>query len=92
MDDKWKIKAYESLTGDKPVEEFIKSLDERAQLKISRTLDLLEVFGLAGAYPHVKKLTGTSLWELRILGSDSIRILYITMKRLNEYHSRKIGN
>ena len=49
MDDKWKIKAYESLTGDKPVEEFIKSLDERAQLKISRTLDLLEVFGLSGA-------------------------------------------
>lgn len=79
MDDKWKIKAYESLTGDKPVEEFIKSLDEKVQLKISRTLDLLEVFGLDGAYPHVKKLTGTSLWELRILGSDSIRILYITI-------------
>ena len=79
MEDKWKIKVYESLTGDKPVEEFIKSLDEKAQLKISRTLDLLEVFGLEGAYPHVKKLTGTSLWELRILGSDSIRILYITI-------------
>lgn len=79
MDNKWKIKAYESLSGDIPVEEFIKSLDEKARLKVSRTLDLLEVFGLAGVYPHVKKLTGTSLWELRILGSDSIRILYITI-------------
>lgn len=79
MDNKWSIKVYESPSGDKPVEEFIKSLDERAKLKVSRTLDLLEEFGLEGAYPHVKKLTGTSLWELRILGSDSIRILYITM-------------
>lgn len=79
MDNKWKIKAYESLRGDQPVEEFIKSLDGKVRLKISRTLDLLEEFGLKGAYPHVKKLTGTSLWELRILGSDSIRILYITI-------------
>lgn len=77
--DRWKVKVYESLSGDKPVENFIKSLDEKAQLKVSRTLDLLEEFGLEGASSHVKKLTGTSLWELRILGSDSVRILYITV-------------
>lgn len=79
MDDKWKIKAYESLSGDMPVEKFVKSLDGKARLKVSRTLDLLAEFGLEGAYPHVKKLTGTSLWELRMLGGDSIRILYITV-------------
>jgi phage-related protein len=79
MDNKWKIKAYESTNGDQPIEKFIKSLDKKARLKVSRTLDLLEEFGLEGAYPHVKKLTGTSLWELRILGGDSIRILYITV-------------
>ncbi len=79
MDDKWKVKAYESLSGDKPVEEFIKSLDEKVRLKVSRTLDLLEAFGLEGAYPHVKKLTGTSLWEIRILGANSIRIFYVTI-------------
>ena len=79
MDEKWRVKAYESLSGDIPVEKFIKSLDEKARLKISRTLDLLEEFGLEGAYPHFKKLTGTSLWELRILGADSIRIFYITI-------------
>ena len=79
MDNKWKVKAYESLNGDKPVEEFIKSLDEKARLKVSRTLDLLESFGLEGTYPHFKKLTGTSLWELRILGADSIRIFYVTI-------------
>ena len=79
MNNKWKIKVYESLSGDKPVEEFIKSLDEKARLKVSRTLDLLESFGLEGTYPHVKKLTGTPLWELRILGTDSIRIFYVTI-------------
>lgn len=79
MDEKWKIKVYESPSGEKYVEIFIKSLDEKAQLKVSKTLDLMEEFGLEGASPHVKKLTGTLLWELRIVGSDSIRILYITI-------------
>lgn len=77
MDQKWKVKVYESLNGEKYVETFIKSLDEKVQLKIGRTLDLLEEFGLEGAYPHAKKLTNTSIWELRILGSDSIRIFYV---------------
>ena len=26
--------------------------------------------------PHVKKLAGTSLWEIRILGQDNIRVIY----------------
>ena len=79
MDGKWKVKVYETLSGDKPIEQFIRSLDEKTQLKIAITLDFLEEFGLAGAYPHIKKLTGTSLWELRILGNDSIRIFYVTI-------------
>ncbi|MBI2443152.1 MAG: type II toxin-antitoxin system RelE/ParE family toxin [Candidatus Levybacteria bacterium] len=29
--------------------------------------------------PHIKKLTGRELWELRILGSDSLQILYIAI-------------
>lgn len=79
MDQKWKVKVYESPAGDKPVETFLNSLDEKARLKVSRTFELLEQFGLEGAYPHAKKVTGTSIWELRILGSDSIRIFYITI-------------
>lgn len=79
MDNKWKVKTYESLSGNKPVGEFLNSLDEKARLKVSRTFELLEQFGLEGAYPHAKKLTGTQLWELRILGSDSIRMFYVTI-------------
>ena len=29
--------------------------------------------------PHIKKLTGTDLWELRILGADKIRIFYVAL-------------
>lgn len=79
MDDKWQIELYENARGEKPVEEFFDSLDKKANFKIARAFELLETFGLEGGYPHVKKLTGTDLWEYRILGSDSIRIFYVSM-------------
>ncbi|OGY08325.1 MAG: hypothetical protein A2782_00675 [Candidatus Blackburnbacteria bacterium RIFCSPHIGHO2_01_FULL_43_15b] len=79
MDDKWSVKVYESPSGEQPVEKFIKAQNERARLKIARMFDHVEEFGLEGAYSYAKKLTGTSIWELRILGADSIRIFYVTI-------------
>ncbi len=79
MVDKWKIVLYENTRVEKPVEKFFDSLDKKAILKITHAFELLETFGLEGGYPHVKKLTGTSLWEYRILGSDSIRIFYVSV-------------
>lgn len=81
MDSTWSISLYESPRGEKPVETFITSLDEKAQNKIARTFDHLEEFGITLDAPHLKKLTGTPLWELRILGSDSIRIFYVTREK-----------
>ncbi len=79
MEEKWKIELYVNSRGEKLVEAFFDSLDKKANLKIAHAFELLEAFGLAGGYPHIKKLTGTNLWEYRILGSDSIRILYVSM-------------
>ena len=79
MDQKWKIELYENARGDKLVEKFFDSLDKKARLKIAHAFELLETFGLEGGYPHVKKLTETNLWEYRILGSDSIRIFYVSI-------------
>lgn len=79
MEKKWQIELYENSKGDKLVEDFFDSLDKKANLKISHAFELLENFGLEGGYPHIKKLAGTDLWEYRILGSDSIRILYVSM-------------
>lgn len=79
MEEKWEIELYENSRGEKVIEEFFDSLDKKANLKIVHASKLLKEFGLEGGYPHIKKLTGTRLWEYRILGSDNIRILYVSM-------------
>ena len=79
MDEKWKIELYENARGEKLVQKFFESLDKKANFKIAHAFELLETFGIEGGYPHVKKLIGTDLWEYRILGSDSIRIFYVSM-------------
>lgn len=78
--DNWKIQLYETLSGDSPVKDFIDSLEGKAQTKVYNTIELLKEFGIKLNTPHVKKLTGTNLWELRILGEDSIRIFYIAIE------------
>lgn len=41
----------------------------------------LQEYGLSAIIPNVKKLSGTPLWEIRILGQDNIRILYVTIEK-----------
>ena len=79
MDDQWKILLYQTLQGDSPVKEFIDGLEQRAQAKVYDAINLLSSFGIRLGSPHVKKVTGTEIWELRILGADSIRVLYIAI-------------
>ena len=79
MKEKWKILLYQTLQGDSPVKEFIDRLEQRAQAKVYDAMNLLKNFGVRIGTPHVKKLSGTELWELRILGADSIRVLYIAI-------------
>lgn len=79
MDQKWEIIYYETSQGNSPVFEFIQNLDAKVQNKIADILDLLEEFGTLVSSPHSKKVTGAPLWELRILGSDNIRIFYVAV-------------
>ena len=79
MDEQWKVILYRSPSGDYPVQEFIDELEIKAQSKVKDTIKLLQEFGIRLGLPHVKKLTGTQLWELRILGGDSIRVLYVAI-------------
>lgn len=80
MEWKWKIELYKSARGERPVEDFIDSLEKKTQVKVYHAFELMQEFGLEGGAPHVKKLTGSSLWEYRILGADNIRLFYITMR------------
>jgi len=73
----WKVIYYISKTGENPVKKFLNARP-KVKLKAFRILSNIEEFGLSYAIPHIKKLTGTPLWEIRILGEDSTRILYAT--------------
>ena len=79
MENKWKIIYYISANGENPVKKFLDA-HPKAKLKALRILSHIEEFGLSYAISHIKKLSGTPLWEIRILGEDSVRILYVTKK------------
>ena len=78
MDEKWKIEYYKTTNKASPIEEFIDKLEVKVQVKVSEMFDLLKEFGINLRLPHAKKVVGIPLWELRIVGQDSIRIFYIT--------------
>lgn len=77
MGESWGIEYYETVRGDKPVQDFIDSLEAEARTKVRATLRLLREFGLQIGGSYVKKVVGTELWELRILGEQSVRIFYV---------------
>lgn len=58
---------------------FLQELSPSSKSKIINALDLLEEFGVRLKPPHSKKLIGTNLRELRILGSDNLRIFYVAV-------------
>lgn len=77
MEEQWKIEFYKTAADKSPVDEFVEQLDFKVQNKIVQVLGLLKEFGIHLGMPHSKKVVGTPLWELRVLGKDNIRVFYI---------------
>jgi phage-related protein len=71
------VAYYISSTGHNPVHDFLRSLSKQQRAKLHRILTLAEKYNLDLIYPYVRKLSGTQLWEIRIIGGDNIRIFYI---------------
>lgn len=66
---------YLSDFGDRPVEDFLASLDAGVRAKVVRTLELLRFQPIVPA-KFWKKLSGFDLWEVRVTYSGNIyRIL-----------------
>lgn len=72
---------YISKTGENPVNKFLDSLQKSQKAKVFRVFQNIEIYGLSSILPHVKKLIGAPLWEIRIVGKDNIRVLYVTIDR-----------
>lgn len=77
MDSGWKVTYYISPSGDNSVSDFLDTLEQNSQSKILRVLHNIQEYGLDSVIPHIKKLSGTRFWEIRILGHNSIRVIYV---------------
>lgn len=67
---------YISPSGENPISDFLDKLTLSQQAKLLRIIKYAEIYGLQSILPHIKKLSGTPLWEIRILGKDNIRAFY----------------
>lgn len=76
MATKHKIIYYVSAINQNPVSNFLDSLQPKQQAKIIRVLNNIREYGLESVTNHTRKISGTPLWEIRILGQDSIRVIY----------------
>lgn len=70
------VRYYLSSQGDNPVKKFLDSLQISQKAKVFRIFQAYQAYGLSSIIPHTKKLHNTPLWEIRVLGKDSIRVLY----------------
>lgn len=77
MDKKCEVIYYISSKGNCPIKEFLDSLSEIQQAKILRVIEIIKNYGLQQARSYVKKITNTPFWEIRILGRDNIRVVYV---------------
>jgi phage-related protein len=103
MTNSWTIIYYVSPSGKIPVKEFLDAADPKLKTKALRILMTVQEYGLQGIISHIKKLTGTPLWEIRILGGDNVRILFVTqlakqiillhafVKKTNKTPAKEIG-
>ena len=74
----YRVTFYTPQGKTSPIKEFLDSCQPSLRTKILRQLKYVEEYGLNPAIPNIKKITGTSLWELRILGRDNIRIICVS--------------
>ena len=57
--------------------DFLDSLSPGQQTKLLRIFHNINENGLNSVIPHLKKLEGTPFWEIRVLGKDNLRVIYI---------------
>lgn len=71
------VKFFIDQRGKNPVGEF---LDENKNIKTKAIIVIKNIseFGLISVVSHIKKLSGLPFWEIRILGKDSARIIYVS--------------
>lgn len=76
-----KIYYYTTISNNNPVKEFIESLNKSQTAKVAHILKTIEQYGIEFSFPYTRKMVGTQLWEIRILGQDNIRVIHAIIYR-----------
>ena len=76
---KWKIRFFQTARGDYPVKNFTEEQERSTFAKIIHSIELLETHGPFLKPPYSKKIR-QNLYELRIPGKITIRVLYTAYK------------
>lgn len=58
------------------MKDFLEKLSNSQLSKVLRILKAIENNSVQYSSPYTKKLSGTKLWEIRVLGKDNIRIIH----------------
>lgn len=73
------VEFYTSPNGKEIVKDIYFSFPEKQRSKISKAITNLKEFGISREIPNLRKLSGTKLWEYRILGKDNIRTVLVSI-------------
>ncbi len=72
----FRVDFYRDVNGNKPLGEFIRSLDIKMKAKLVASLHLLEEYGNLAREP-LSKYLGDGIYEIRVIESgDIVRVLY----------------
>ncbi len=71
----YQVDFYTTQSGNSPPADFIQHVEVRVARKILRHIQHIKMYGLTLENRYLRKLTGSNLWESRILGKDNIRII-----------------
>lgn len=73
------VELYTSPNGNEIVSDSYLKLPKIQRSKILKAITVLEEFGMSRDIPNLRKLSGTKLWEYRILGKDNIRLILVSI-------------
>lgn len=74
---RWQIEFYETAGGACPVAEYLDSLSDHEAGRVTAIIDLLAEYGTSLSGPHVRRIQGSRLWELRVRGRNHHRVFYV---------------
>jgi phage-related protein len=76
MRDEWAIEFYVDESRNSPVENFLRSLDEKTQARFILSFEKVRLLNVQAREPLVRHLEG-KIWEIRVESNTNIyRVLY----------------